>query len=110
MENKTDQSQYKRKHIISVSSFVVEHITRQTALRTQTNFIQKGNSRNPVTVHSVVASLNIVLTSGEIPHQITHIHIPKLIIEHKLHIICKRWNFHIDVFAHLRQIVVVFSQ
>src|SRR5690554_7811940 len=110
MENKTDQSQYKRNHVISVSSFVVQHITRQTALRTQTNFIQKSNSRNPVTVHSVVASLNIVLSSGKIPHQITHIHIPKLIIEHKLHIICKRWNFNFYVFAHSSQIEIILSQ
>src|SRR5690554_2125566 len=110
MENKTDQSQYKRKHIIGVSCFVVQHITRQIILRTQTDFIQKFNPCNPVTVSGIIITLNIVLSSGKIPQQITHIHITKLIIEHKLHIICKRRNFYIDVVTHLREIVIIFSQ
>src|SRR5690554_3497210 len=89
MENKTDQSQYKRDHIIRVSCFIVEHITRQVILRTQTDFIRKFNPCNPVTVSVIIITLNIVLSPGKIPHQITHIHITKLIFEYRHHFICK---------------------
>lgn len=47
------------------------------------------NARNPVAVKNFSIPLNIVLTSGKIPHEIAHVHMPYLVAYHKTDILRK---------------------
>ena len=41
------------------------------------------NARYPVAIAEVSMSLNIILTSGEIPHEVSEIHVSELVTEHE---------------------------
>ena len=56
---------------------------RHHALITDQNIIYKRNTRDPVTITEISMSLNIILTPGEVPHEVPEIHVPELVTEHE---------------------------
>ena len=73
--------------------FVVGNIIRHIILRTDQNRINKRNTGNPVTIQHLAISLNIVLPTGEIPHEVTPIHEIHLIAEEETQVFPKS-RFH----------------
>src|ERR1035437_2887858 len=66
---------------------------RQIFLVANKYIVNKSDSRNPVPVIKFAVSLDIVLTSAEIPHKITPVHEINLIVEKDTHILNKsRFN------------------
>ena len=51
--------------------------------------IDKGNTGDPVTRRESSITLYIVLATGEVPHEITPVHIIDLVAEHEPHILQK---------------------
>src|SRR5690606_20533630 len=62
-------------------------------------FVNKFNTAHPVTVIIVITSLYIILPAGKIPHKVPEIHVAKLVLEHELHVVTKRWFFYYKVTA-----------
>ena len=74
-------------------SFIVRDIGRHVILRADKHLVDRLDTGNPVTVHHLAISLNIVLTSGEVPHKVTPVHEVQLISEEITQIFGKR-RFH----------------
>ena len=52
----------------------------------QVPIIDKGNTRQPVAVHQVAVSLNVVLTTGEVPEEIAPVHPVTLVVDKELQV------------------------
>ena len=65
--NKSDETKYQRKHKVAVVSLVVLQIVGQEALVAEACVVPCIETCNPVTVDCVAMSLNIILTTREVP-------------------------------------------
>ena len=64
-------------------SFIVHNIERHIFLRTYQDFVNKWNTGNPVAVQHLAVSLDVVLTAGEVPHEVAPVHKVQLVREEK---------------------------
>ena len=71
-------------HIVSGISFAL--IIREETLITKTGIVYEGDTANPVALINGTVALNIVLTAGKVPHEISPIHVIELIAEEELHV------------------------
>ena len=55
-------------------SLVVLQVTRQEFLVANQDIINEWNTSNPVTMFDFSIALNIILTTGKVPHEITPVH------------------------------------
>ena len=55
-------------------SLVVLQLVGQLTLVTQSHIVKERNTCNPVTMFQFTMSLNVILSSGEVPHEVTPIH------------------------------------
>ena len=62
----------------------------QEALVTQARIVDEGDSRNPVATVGLAVAGDIVLTAGEIPHEIAPVHVVELVGEEVTHILRER--------------------
>jgi len=70
----SDQSQQKWQQIIGITTLVVGHFIGQIRLITHQHVVNKANAGDPVTVVDFPVSLQIILATGKIPHEIAPVH------------------------------------
>ena len=87
VEIESDQSEDERKEIEFIVGLIVLDAIGDFGLVTQSQIIEEGNTRNPVAVAHVAKPLEIVLLSGEIPHEITQVHPFDLVAESPVDVI-----------------------
>ena len=68
-------------------SLVVRNVQRHILLRTYQSLINEGNTGDPVTVRHLAMSLNVILTTGEVPHKVTPVHEIQLIGEEETQVL-----------------------
>jgi hypothetical protein len=68
-------------------------------LGAQVRLVYKLNTTEPIAIEVVVFALDVILPAGEIPHEVTPVHITKLIFKHKTDIVPGTWFFDNQVFA-----------
>ena len=88
-----DQTQQKGQHIKDVTPCIILQIVGQIGLVSRNMLVDKIEATDPISVLHLSMSLYIVLSSGEVPHEITPIHVVQLIIEEESEILGKS-GFH----------------
>ena len=84
------QAEHKWQEEVTVACRVVSHFAWQVALRAQISLVESGDAREPVAVQDgLVACLNVVLTSHEVPEEVTPVHIVELIGEEVIKVLTK---------------------
>ena len=68
-------------------TLVVSNVRRHILLRTYQNLVDKLDTGDPVTIQYLPMALDVVLTSGEVPHEITPIHEIELVCEEEAEIL-----------------------
>ena len=79
----SEKAKDQRQHVEHVMSrIILAEIVGEQRLVAETCVVDKRNSRDPVAgIEFTLLVEHIILSSGEIPHEISHIHVDKLIIE-----------------------------
>ena len=85
----TDNTQDKGQHIAHVATGVLGHIVGKKRSIAHAELIDKVKTTYPVTFIDLTMTLQIVLTAGEVPQEISPIHVIELIIKEELHVLCK---------------------
>ena len=67
--------------------FIVLQVGGEQALVTYQEFVNDRNAGNPVSVFYFSLSLNVILTSGKVPHKVSPIHEVHLIREKELDVL-----------------------
>jgi hypothetical protein len=89
-----DQTQQKGQHIKDVTPCIILQIVGQIGLVSRNMLVDKIEATDPISVLHLSMPLYIVLPSGEVPHEITPIHVVQLIIKEKAKIFDKsRFDF-----------------
>ena len=83
--------------------FIIDNIERHIFLRAHQNFVDKRNAGNPVAVQHLSISLDVVLTAGEVPHEVAPVHKVQLVGEEELQVF-RECRFHYAL--HLSAIVI----
>ena len=83
--------------------FIIDDVEWHILLRTHQNFVDKRNTGNPVPIQHLAITLNVVLTAGEVPHEVAPIHEIQLIREEELQVF-RECRFHYAL--HLSAIVI----
>ena len=94
---KSTETKQQWKKIIHIPSLVLFHVVGQIILRTETGLINCFDTAYPVAVHVItgavtikIMTLNIVLSSGKIPHKVAPIHKSHLVAMEILQILACR--------------------
>ena len=78
----TDYAHEERKHEEYVVALVALAVgVGEEALVTEAGIVDEGYARNPVAVVDLAVALDVVLTTGEIPHEIAPVHVVELVDE-----------------------------
>ena len=93
LEQQAQNTQQQGQHIIDVMSFIIDNIVRHILLRADQYLVDKRNTGDPVTVQHFAISLDIVLTAGEVPHEVAPVHKVQLVGEEITQVFRKR-RFH----------------
>ena len=72
---------------------------RHLFLVTESLIIYKWYTRDPVTIPDISCTLDIVLFTGKIPHEITPVHETILISKEPAEVVAIAWNFNGKLFA-----------
>ena len=96
LPEQTHESEYQRQTIEDIVPLVGTKFRRQFALVAQTEFVQEGNTRYPVAMLPLSVALQVILTSGKVPHEITPVHEVDLITQEETQILQHGWSLHLD--------------
>ena len=80
-------------------SLVVLQVVGQVVLIAETPVVKPFETSNPVTLLQSAVALNIVLTTGKVPHEITPIHEVALVRKEKLEVIPLRGDLNLHGLA-----------
>ena len=78
-------------------ALVLFQVVRQQILIAQAGIVDKGEACEPVAMFGFAVSLNVVLTTGEVPEEVAPVHPVALIAEEEREVVQLRRNFHHDV-------------
>src|SRR5690606_42076794 len=81
LEDDPDDAQEQREKEIGVPPLVLLPVSGELLLAAQADAVHNGDSTEPVPI-LVIAALQVPLSSDKIPHEIAHVHIAELEIEH----------------------------
>ena len=97
LEKQSEKPQKQRQHIVVVLAFVLLEIVRCIALVAEPYFVYERDSAFPVTLENLsrARAVNVVLATGEVPHEVAPVHPVQLIVKKET-----------EVFAHCRLAVV----
>ena len=101
LPEKPDQSEQQRQAVEYIVSFVILEVLRQEFLIAYEQVIDERNTGNPVAVFYFSATLNVVLASGEVPHEVTPVHEVQLVGEEELDVLPLGRHIHHDHFSAL---------
>ena len=92
-------------------SLVVLQTVRQECLVAYEHIVNERNTRNPVTVFNFALTLNVVLSSCKVPHEVSPVHIVHLIYKEELDVFPLSRNLHHNHFATLvvRNLLTLYS-
>ena len=87
LPEETDETQYQRHAVEHVVSLILLQVIRQLALVAQHGVVDKRNARNPVAMLWLAVALNVVLSSGKVPHEVAPVHEVALVGEEEAYVV-----------------------
>ena len=87
--NQTQDTQEKRQHVVNIMPLVICYLGRHVILRTNHSFVNRLDTRYPIPMRNLSMTLDIVLTTREIPHEVTPIHEVQLISKKETEVLGK---------------------
>ena len=84
LPQQTDNSEQQRQAVEYVMTLVLFQLFRQQVLIAYQHIVDKLDTGNPVAVFDFSATLQVVLASGEVPHEIAPVHPVELVGEEEL--------------------------
>ena len=87
LPEESDKTQQQRQTIEDVVTFVHLQVIRQLTLITETGVVEERDSRDPVAVLWFTIALDVVLTTGKVPHEVAPVHEVALIRQEELDIV-----------------------
>ena len=94
-----EDTEQKRQHIVDIVSFIIGNIRRHIILRADKYLVDRLDTGDPVTVQHLTIPLDIILTSGEVPHEVAPVHEIELVSEEITQVFGKRRFHHGYVFT-----------
>ena len=99
LPQQTDNSEQQRQAVEYVMTLVLFQLFRQQVLIAYKPSVDKLDTGNPVAVFYFSATLQVVLASGEVPHEIAPVHPVELVGEEELNVFPLRRHSHHNHFA-----------
>ena len=87
LPQQTDEAEQEWQAIEDVVTFVLAEFAWQLALISQSHIVDEGNAANPVAVFPFAISLQVVLPSCKVPHEVAPIHEVDLIAEEEAEVL-----------------------
>ena len=89
LEEQADDAQQQRQHVVMVLGLVVYDVVRAFGLVSQSGPVNEVYAALPVAGYRVSGhlSVQVVLPSGKIPHEVAHVHPVELVVEEELEIV-----------------------
>ena len=120
LPEESDKSEDKRQTVEHVVSFVaggVLHgiislqILRQLRLVTEPCVVDERDARDPVAMLELAVALDIILTAGEVPHEVTPVHEVALVREEEPEVLnlCRHLHRHLLPAAVVRHLCAVYT-
>ena len=91
LPEESDQAEQQRQAVEYVVSFVVFEILRKQFLIAHQQVVDKRDSGDPVAVFYFSAALDIVLSSGKVPHEVAPVHEVELVGEEEFDVFPLVW-------------------
>ena len=74
LPEESEQTQQQRQAVEDVASLVLAQLAGHTALVAQAQVVEEGDAREPVAVLQFSVALDVVLSAGEVPHEVAPVH------------------------------------
>ena len=87
MEEESQQTQQQGHHEEDVAAFVLFQVGGEKRLVTHQELVDEVETGNPVSVCGIAIALNVVLTTGKVPHEVTPIHEIDLVVDEETHVL-----------------------
>ena len=92
LEGQSYQPKDQRQVIEVVQSSVVLHVLRQRPAISKTLSVDEIQTTQPISIHEVAVTLNVILFANEIPKEVPEVHPTHLVIREKPQVLTLRWD------------------
>ena len=99
LPEQSEQSEQQRQAVEHVVALVLLQVVGQVVLIAQSGVVYEGNATNPVAMLSFAVTLNVVLSSCKVPHEVAPVHEVALVADEEAQVVPLAWHVHHDVLA-----------